>query len=102
MQRLFEVSLRAAIASDGAASLGLNPAVFFLSSKAEPSRARMSDMKQNRRNGLRAESASLSGPCACSTTLIRTTSQEQRGMRDGRSGERVEGARYSVPATSGP
>lgn len=25
----------------------------------------MSDMKQNRRNGPRAESASLSGPCAC-------------------------------------
>lgn len=46
----------------------------------------MSDMKQNHRNGLRAESASLSGPCTCSAALIRTTSQELRGMRDGRSG----------------
>lgn len=51
------------VASDGAASRGLNPGVFFLSSAAEPSRAHMSDMKQNHRNGLRAESASLSGPC---------------------------------------
>lgn len=51
----------------------------------------MSDMKQNRRNGLRAESASLSGPCTCSSTLIRTTSQGQRGMRDGMSGKEREG-----------
>lgn len=46
----------------------------------------MSDMKQNHRNGLRAESASLSGPCTCSAALIRTTSQELRG-RSGRGGE---------------
>lgn len=87
VQRPFEVSLFAAIALDRAAkSRGLNPGVFFLSSKVEPSKAHMSDMKQNHRNGLRAESASLFGPCTCCATLIRTTSQEQRGMRNGTSG----------------
>lgn len=60
VQRPFEVSRCAAIALGGAArSRGLNPGVFFLPSKAEPSGARVSDMKQNHRNGLRAESASL-------------------------------------------
>jgi len=60
VQRPFEVSRCAALALGGAArSRGLNPGVFFLPSKAEPSGARISDMKQNHRNGLRAESASL-------------------------------------------
>lgn len=51
----------------------------------------MSDMKQNHRNGPRAESASLSGPYACSSALIRTTSQGQRGMRDVMSGKEKGG-----------
>lgn len=81
---------------------GLNPGVFFLSSSssaAEPSRAHMSDMKQNHRNGPRAESASLSGPYTCSSTRIRTTSQGQRGMRDVMSGKEKGGG--GVPSTSG-
>lgn len=75
----FEVSLLAARASDRAASPGPKT--------RKQSGAHMSDMKQNHRNGLSAESASLAGSCTRSTALIRTTSQGQSGTRGGRSGE---------------
>lgn len=52
----------------------------------------MTDMKQNHRNGPRAESASPLGPGARCTRSDPTTSQERRGVRDGRSsGRGVEG-----------